>query len=1003
MKRYAQDKNRRHWSSIAQRADSAGIQQHSPVGHRDEQSSDIAQIGRRNFLKLMGASLALAGVAGCRRPEEAIVPYVDQPEEIVPGVPNYYATTIPFDTSAYGVIVECHEGRPTKIEGNPAHPSTRGASSIFLQAAILGLYDPNRSAKIRQGGKNREFADFLSFWGEQAAAFAADGGAGLAVLAEPFSSPTLARLKSEFSQAYPRARWVTYAPLSDETRTTALKSLTGAELVPVYRYDRARVILALDADFLQHESESITAAMDFAAGRQPGDAGAAMNRLYVVESAYSTTGGMADHRLRLPSEDIGSFLLALLRELADRGLALENVPSGIGNTEFNKKWTAAVASDLLEAGQAGLIVAGRRQPPWVHELVFLLNHALGSAGQCIDFFPLNDAALSSTAELNKLTTDMAAGQINTLFILGGNPVYNAPVDFNFAEALDHVAHTIHLGHYHDETAQRSAWHISQAHVLENWGDARAVDGTLSVVQPTIASLYGGYSDIELIGALVTAGPAKGYDLVRTTWQSIIGPNDFEKKWRRVLHDGVFEGTVSEEITFTPLKSADRIIAELSPPGRDVSQENLELGFYASNVFDGQFANNAWLQELPDPITKLTWDNASLLAPLTAEKLGVANGDMVELHLDDRSLALPVWIVPGLAEYCVALPLGYGRRELGRVADGAGFDTYLLRTSGGMSYVRGATMTRTGRTVELANVQDHNTMEGRPIIREATLSEYQARPEFAREAVEHPPLKSIYPDYDYGKGFQWGMVIDLNVCNGCNACVVACQSENNIPVVGKEQVAKGREMAWIRTDRYFAGSLEEPRLVFQPVACQQCENAPCEQVCPVAATVHDKEGLNTMNYNRCIGTRYCSNNCPYKVRRFNFFNYTAEMAEVVKMAQNPDVTVRSRGVMEKCTFCLQRINRAKREARKRGQELNDGDIQTACQQACPSRAISFGNLNDPASRVARLKAADRNYELLAELNVRPRISYRAKISNPHPQLAADEPTGGRHPASETGQG
>lgn len=997
MKPNAQDDNRRYWSSLAQLANPDGFRSEVSAFHGHEQSSDIAQIGRRNFLKLMGASLALAGVAGCRRPEETIVPYVDQPEEIVPGVPNYYATTIPFDTSAYGVIVECHEGRPTKIEGNPTHPSTRGSSSIFLQAAILGLYDPDRSAKIRQGGKNREFADYLSFWREQAAAFATDGGAGLAVLAEPFSSPTLARLKGEFFQAYPRARWVTYAPLSDETRTTALKNLTGAELVPVYHYDRARVILALDADFLQHESESITTAMDFAAGRQPSGAGAAMNRLYVVESAYSITGGMADHRLRLPSGDIGSFLSAIVRELAARGLALDHIPPASGNAAFDTRWPAIVAADLLEAGQAGLVVAGRRQPPWVHELVFLLNHALGSAGQCIDFFPSHNAALSNTAELNTLTNDMAAGQINTLFILGGNPVYNAPADFNFAEAMDHVARTIHLGHYNDETGQRSAWHIPQAYVLESWGDVRAADGTLSVIQPTIAPLYGGYSAIELLGTLVTASPARGYDLVRTTWQSIMGPGDFEKKWRQVLHDGVLEGTLSEKITFAPLKSAERIIAEVSPPGRDVSQENLELGFYASNVFDGQFANNAWLQELPDPITKLAWDNAALLAPGTAEKLGAANGDMVELRIDDRSLELPIWIVPGLAEYCVILPLGYGRRGVGRVADGAGFNTYVLRTSTGMSYRRGATMTRTGRTVELANVQDHNTMEGRPIVREATLSEYRAHPEFAREAVEHPPLKSIYPDYDYSKGFQWGMVVDLNVCNGCNACVVACQSENNVPVVGKEQVVRGREMAWIRTDRYFAGTVEEPRIVFQPVACQQCENAPCEQVCPVAATVHDKEGLNTMNYNRCIGTRYCSNNCPYKVRRFNFFNYTAEMAEVVKMAQNPDVTVRSRGVMEKCTFCLQRINRAKREARKRGRQLNDGDIQTACQQACPSQAISFGNLNDPASRVTKLKAADRNYELLAELNVRPRTSYRGRISNPHPELAADEP------AAETEQG
>ncbi len=946
---------------------------------------------RRNFLTLMGASMALAGLAGCRRPVDKIVPYVSQPEEVVPGLPQYYATTMPLGNSACGLIVESHEGRPTKIEGNPEHPSSLGSADCLTLASILGLYDPDRSKSVRHDSIEKSYADFISFWRERFDTFAATDGSGLAVLSEAFSSPTLARLKRDFTNSFPKARWVAYEPISDENMYRAVRNLTGKNSRPIFHYDKAEVILSLDCDFLQTESDNVTAARRFADGRRMMSADNGMNRLYVAECAFSVTGGMADHRLRLRSGEIGQLLLALADKLSQMGVDIGKVPAA-SKTVFDERWLTALAEDLVRTKGKSLIVAGRRQPVWVHEMALALNAALGNAGETVNFHGMPDALLSDRDKFTGLVNEMSAGAVDTLVVLGGNPVYDAPADLDFATALGQVKHTVHLSAYYDETSRQAEWHVPRAHYLESWGDARSADGTLSVIQPMIEPLFGGHADTEIFALLAGGRDQRGYDIVRETWQNLLKAGDFEKQWRRVLHDGRLVDSAIPLEKYRARKSWPELWSEIPPPPAAASANSLEIGFYPSHLYDGRYANNGWLQELPDAVTKLAWDNAALLSLKTAEELSVANNDMVRLEFDGRSLEMPVWITPGQADYAVALALGYGRDGVGKIADGVGFNTYLLRTTGAASFGHGAVLTRTGRTYALANTQDHSRMAGRPIVREATIAEYRDNPQFAREMVQHPPLKSIYPDHDYSRGYQWGMVIDLNTCIGCNACTIACQSENNIPVVGKTQVSEGREMHWIRNDRYFVGDPDDPRMVHQPVACQQCENAPCEQVCPVAATSHDSEGLNTMNYNRCIGTRYCSNNCPYKVRRFNFFNYVSEMAEIVQMAQNPDVTVRSRGVMEKCTFCLQRLNRAKQQAKKENRQVRDGEIMTACQQACPTKAIVFGNINEPDSEVAKIKQADRNYDLLAEFNVRPRNSYLAKLTNPNPKLNGGSKTG-----------
>ncbi len=979
---------KQYWRSLAELENSASEvterQPEFPEGTFDPPN----RVTRRNFLTMMSASLALAGVGCFRKPLEKIVPYVIQPEEVIPGVAQHYATTMPFGLDAFGLVVESHEGRPTKIEGNKNHSSSLGGTNPLIQASILGLYDPDRSKITLNHGSDSSWDDFVTFWRKAHLHFAETKGAGLAVLSEAFSSPTMARLKAEFLSQFPQAVWVTYEPVSDENIYEGVRIASGKPLRPVYSYGKADVIVSLDSDFLFGESDNVAAARGFADGRRITSEHDTMNRLYVAEGVFSLTGTMADHRLRVESSQIAPLAAALAAELSRRGLQIP-IAGRLGSysdTSFDKKWLAAAASDLIAAKGKGVVVAGRRQPPIVHALALAINQALGNVGATVSYREITDCEVPSRAALGDLTKKMLNSQVDTVVIIGGNPVYDAPADLDFVNALAQVPNRIGLGMYLDETADTMIWHLPQAHYLESWGDARSADGTASVIQPLILPLFGGHSSVELLGLLASGIEGRGYDIVRQTWNKFL-TGSFERNWEGVLFEGRLAYSALPLVT--PAVDDSAMAQLINQGGLKASAQStgtFEVVFAQSAMlYDGRFANNGWLQEAPHPVTKITWDNVALISPAAARELNVDNGDIVKITVDGNSIKIPAWIQPGQAERTVTLDLGYGRRLSGRVGKNIGVDVYPIRTTSSSDFVSGVAITPNGRTCKISTTQDHDVMEGRPLVREATLAEYRQKPTFAQNVVEHPPLQSLWTEYDYSKGNQWGMTVDLTTCIGCAACALACQSENNTVVVGKKQVGKGRRMHWIRVDRYYQGTSDDPEVVHQVVACQHCENAPCEQVCPVAATLHDSEGLNLQVYNRCIGTRYCSNNCPYKVRRFNFFNYTKDTPEIVRMAMNPDVTVRSRGVMEKCTFCLHRINRAKIKAKLDGRELHDGEVVTACQQACPTGAIVFGNIVDANSRVSQTKKQNRNYALLDELNTKPRLSYLARIRNPNPNL------------------
>jgi molybdopterin-containing oxidoreductase family iron-sulfur binding subunit len=939
---------------------------------------------RRRFLTLMSASLALTGLAGCRKPVEKILPYVKGLEETVPGVPVHYASTMPLGINPAGILVSTFDGRPTKIEGLPDHPASLGASDLYMQAAILNLYDQDRSRSVSHDGKPSRWTDFIEAWKSQLSLLQARQGEGFAILSEPAASPTLIRMQKALKAALPAMKWVSFDPVNDETMLEAAAMACGSSVYPLAHLDKAEVVLALDADLLYSDSGHLRNAHGFAAGRPVGDSHTPMNRLYVAEPAMSITGGAADHRLRCEASRIHALALALGAQLGKMGVtSLAGLSNMAPRNDYEQRWLAAVAKDLLAHRGKSLILAGRRQPAEVHLVLFALNLALGNIGNTLTFRPLEHTLLSSTADLRELCAEMAAGRISHLAILGGNPVYSAPADFEFHHALIKVPFSLHLSDREDETSFLTTWHLPATHFLEEWGDSRSEEGRLSTIQPMIEPLFGGRSAIELLQILRSGEERSGYQLVRETWQELLPPADFEKQWRRLLHRGLHreEGAAPVKPDGTRLLEHIHSFSMQSP-----SDNTIELCFQPSALHDGRWANNAWLQELPDPITKIAWDNPARISKKLARQYGLANGDMAVIQLDGRALELPVWIVPAQCDNTIVLELGYGRSHAGRIGSNVGFNAGLLRTSKMLGFATGASLKATGGHYTIACAQDFDSAAGRPLVREATLQEFRTHPQFAREAVEHPPLKNLAREHTYAEGYQWGMVIDLNRCIGCNACTIACQSENNIPVVGKEQIAKGREMHWIRLDRYFKGDDADIEMVHQPVACQHCENAPCEQVCPVAATVHDHEGLNVMAYNRCVGTRYCSNNCPYKARRFNFFDYTKTMDDLKKMAQNPDVTVRMRGVMEKCTYCLQRLTLAKNKAKLEGRTLADGEVMTACQQACPTGAITFGNLLDPASLVSRARQDARSYALLGELNVRPRTLFAAKIRNRNPELS-----------------
>jgi molybdopterin-containing oxidoreductase family iron-sulfur binding subunit len=922
-------------------------------------------LSRREFWGLAGASFALAGFTGCtRQPDEKIVPYVEQAEQMIPGKPLYFATAMPQPGGAIGLLVESHLGRPTKVEGNPLHPASLGATDAFAQASILGLYDPDRSQVILRNGRISSRIAFLEHFNAMLESQRALGGAGFRILTESVLSPTLAAQLRAVLKAMPQARWHQYEPAGGDQARSGARLAFGEVVHTYYRLDRAARILSLDADFLSSGPGWVRYARDFAARRR----GEPMNRLYVVESTPTSTGAMADHRLALRAADVETFARAVA---AAAGIAVE-APAA---PEL-ERWAAAVARDLQKHRGASVVIPGEAQPPVVHALAHAMNHALGNTGRTvIHTAPLEEEAASLAA----LVDDIHNGRVQALVIFGGNPAYTAPADLDFPGALQRVSFRAHLSLYQDETSALCQWHLPEAHYLEAWSDTRAYDGTVSIQQPLIAPLYGGRSAHEILAIVLGEPDATGYEMVRRHWAGQNPKQDFERWWRRTLHDGLLEGSALPPRAVTPSP-------KFPPPA--AAARALEISFRPDpSIHDGRYANNGWLQELPKAVTKITWDNAVLMSPATARRLELKNEDEVELDYRGRKVRGPVWIVPGQPDESVTVHLGYGRTRAGRTGSGCGFNAYALRASETPWFGAGLAVRPTGGRRGLAVTQEHHTLDDRRPARWGTLEQYRQEPEFARHMEHEPPRGlTLYPEYRYD-GYSWGMAVDLGACHGCNACVTACQSENNIPVVGKDQVARGREMHWIRIDRYWHGPPENPETVFQPMMCVHCENAPCEVVCPVGATVHSKEGLNEMVYNRCVGTRYCSNNCPYKVRRFNFLLYADFETPSLKLMRNPDVTVRSRGVMEKCTYCVQRINHARIEAKKEGRLIRDGEVLTACQQACPTQAIVFGNLNDPTSAVSKLKASARNYHVLADLNTRPRTSYLARVRNPNPELAS----------------
>ena len=957
---------------------------------------------RRDFLRLMGASVALAGMTACRRwPQETIVPFAHQPAGYVPGSTERYATSFDLQGAATGLLVTSYDGRPIKIEGNPSHPQSLGATDAVAQATVLQLYDPDRSTEIvervRGTGPAARKRDELVAWIEkQLASFRARGGSGLRVLAEPSSSPTLARLKASFAQAFPNAVWVEWDPLSRDAAREGAALAFGRPVRTHLALENADVIAAFDADILSDDPASLANARAWAKRRRAADG--TMNRLYVVEAATSLTGGSADHRIAAQSALVPVALGRLVAKLLEKGATLppgtEDLRAVIGAFAahpYDDLRLACLASDLLAARGRGAIVVGPRQPAAAHALAHAANAALGNVGGPVWYSEDPDPSRPPHREaLGKLAAEIGAGLVDMVVVIGGNPAYDAPSDLDLGKKLAAIPATVRLGLYDDETSAVCRWHVPEAHYLEAWGDARGWDGTMSVVQPLIAPLYDGMSAIELASVLTHEAPADGYGLVRTTWSGATPAADFEKSWRRTVHEGVAGGSRSPAVTPALVAGWSDEVAKLVG-GASLAAGTMELLFTrGSGVHDGRFANLGWLVELPDPVTKLTWDNAALLSPEDAKKLGVSrSGDLVTIETSGTGVVLPAFVVPGQANGSVVVALGWGRTIAGRVGTKVGVDVNAIRHHDAL-WRTTATVVRAAGRAALATTQDHHIIDtlgkreqavrAEELIRTGDLAEFKAHPAFAKERVHLPEDAPLWKPHEY-TGHKWAMAIDLTACTGCAACTIACQAENNIPVVGKAEVRNGREMHWIRVDRYFEGEPETARLAFQPMTCHHCENAPCEQVCPVAATVHDHEGLNVMVYNRCVGTRYCSNNCPYKVRRFNWFNNHQNESAVAVMVYNPEVTVRSRGVMEKCTYCVQRIEAVKIEAGNARRAIADGEIVPACAQVCPTEAIAFGDLNDPGSRVAMLHADPRCYGVLEDVNTKPRTRYLARLRNP----------------------
>ena len=1033
---------------------------------------------RRDFLKLMGASMALAGIGltSCRRPELHLVPFTKNVEWTIPGKFLYYATAMPRRTGAIPLIATTVDGRPIKLEGNPLHPASSGATDTFVQASILDLYDPTRSKRFVHKGKTSNRAEFDGYIGNLRKALAGQQGDGLAFLVGETYSPTRERLRTELEKIFPSMRWCVYEPLLSQEQFLATQSAFGAGARLVPKLDRADVILALDSDFLDCGQGDLESVRSFTSRRRGKSAADNMNRLYVVENRFTLTGAMADHRLRCPASQIAAFTHALAKKIlagsndAGLGTVIGNLQTQGGGEIFDEQWLSEAANDLLAKPGASLILAGANQPIAVQLLVYAINAALKNLGQTLVVRQVSHNP--RTIDISQLASDINDGRIKQLFILGGDPVYNAQrglvedpqtkLPLDWADLQKKVPEIVRLGYHEDATSALSHWHIPLAHYLESWGDALTSGGDYLSIQPMILPLFGGLSEIELLNALLGGSKIEGPEPMQESFRATNPPGDFQTAWMRFLHDG-FASHVqpSGQAPSFNASAAVPIVQNswtlLSSPTPD-SPEIVLASSYAMD--DGRYANNGWLQELPDPITKLTWDNAALISPAYAKKLGVQTGDLVQITINEKSaggqpvkrqLVIAALVSPGHADNSVTVPLGYGRKmpqfyelpyagadlkERPKIEEQSGFNGYFLRTAANPHFaivggkgIESVRVTKVGRTYPLSITQEHFSIEGRGLVREATLEGYRANNEFAKkipgeEELPHPP-PTLYTHPPLDAPQQWGMSIDLNVCTGCSACVIACQAENNVPVVGKLQVAHGRIMHWLRIDRYYASRKpfnqdrgewpENPEIVHQPMPCQHCENAPCETVCPVNATLHSEDGLNVMAYNRCVGTRFCSNNCPFKVRRFNYFDYnqrpvgkrkvvgalsiyeeyfapltTKGAPDTIKMQKNPNVTVRMRGVMEKCTFCVQRIEEAKIAALARAGASADTRIPrdsftTACAQACPTGAIVFGDIKDSESRVSKMKQQDRDYRLLDYLNIRARTSYLARIRNPNPKM------------------
>ncbi len=1003
-----------YWKSLNELAQNEEYKKYSEREFPENATELTDQVSRRSFLRVMGASIALAGFASCRKPVQKILPYSRQPENLVLGEPLFYATSMPFQDSVTGLLITNNEGRPSKIEGNPDHPSSAGRTNIYHQASVLGLYDPDRSRSPRQNGENVTKEEFYSF----IQTHFSDRDRNILFIDEATSSPTYHRVKDQILDTFGNAQWVTYEPFSDNNAIEGTQIAFGQRLRTVNHFDQADVVLALDDDFMNPHSgkNSVESAVKITSRRKVESTDDSMSRVYSVENAFTNTGSYADHRLRLKSSQIAPFAFALAAKLSESVSGL-NAFSGVSNNFSTHAWIETLADDLLNSQGSSIITLGAEHTPEAHAAVAAMNTALGNSGNTVTYhsLPYRENRDENEAFVNAIN-ELKAGAFDTVVLVGGNIAYNAPADLDLVQALGNADTVIHLADYYDETSRVSNWHVNRAHYLEAWGDGLSFTGQRSIIQPQILPLFDGLSEIEFINTLLTGEESTGYDLVQETWNTVL-TSDFTRQWEEVLHDGVDSDS---EFASADVSLSGNFGSAIQNALSQQAIDGIEIAIKPDvRLFDGRFANIGWLQELPEPMTKITWDNVALMSAATAEKIGIdpkrsfKNNDVpkVRISAGGTTIEIAAWVEPGHADDSITLTVGYGRENVGRVADGVGVDTYPLRTTDNM-FIRAATVEPTGTTYEIASVQDHHTLEGRDMIRTATLDQYKETPDFAsfanfhgfevpglKEAevlgtAEQGPISLFTEQYGPEHQPQWGMTIDLNSCFGCGVCTIACQAENNIPVIGKREVGRRRAMHWIRTDRYYEGDPDNPTAYHQPVPCMHCELAPCEQVCPVAATTHSEDGINQMTYNRCIGTRYCANNCPFKVRRFNFFNYTKEYLttgddpEIIQMAMNPEVTVRFRGVIEKCTYCVQRVNRGKIKSKiaTGSRKPEDGAVKTACQQACPANAISFGDLTDNNSEVSRNKRNDRNYVMLEEMNVRPRTSYLAKLTNKNPELA-----------------